>query len=128
MTADPLQWGLELFRRRSRDEAKARRYVAAEASLVFREVMADYDTFVEHVAAIPESAVLIGTAQDSAGTEVPVRLPADELYTHWLVSGGTGSGKTSFMTSVVSRALRERAPIAVIDCKSGFYDAALEWA
>ncbi|HXN41758.1 MAG TPA: TraM recognition domain-containing protein [Myxococcaceae bacterium] len=45
-----------------------------------------------------------------------------------MVQGGTGSGKTKFMTSVVSRALRERTPVGVIDCKSGFYDAALEWA
>jgi hypothetical protein len=128
MTADPLQWGLELWRRRGRDEMKARRYVAEEALSVFREIMADYDIFVEHLAEIPESAVLIGTTRDSGGTGVPVRLPADELYTHWLVQGGTGSGKTSFMTSVVSRALRERTPVGVIDCKSGFFDAALEWA
>jgi hypothetical protein len=128
MTIDPLQWGLELWRRRGRDEIKARQYVAEESSAVFREVMADYDAFVEHLAGIPESAVLIGTARDSRGNEIPVRLPADELYTHWMVQGGTGSGKTSFMTSVVSRALRERTPVGVIDCKSGFYDAALEWA
>jgi hypothetical protein len=128
MTPDPLQWGLEIWRRRGRDERQARQYVADQASAVFREIMADYDTFVEHLAELPESAVLIGTARDSAGNEIPVRLPADELYTHWMVQGGTGSGKTSFMTSVVSRALRERTPIGVIDCKSGFYDAALEWA
>jgi hypothetical protein len=128
MTIDPLQWGLELWRRRGRDEIKARQYVAEESSAVFREVMADYDAFVGHLAEIPESAVLIGTARDSRGNEIPVRLPADELYTHWMVQGGTGSGKTSFMTSVVSRALRERTPVGVIDCKSGFYDAALEWA
>jgi hypothetical protein len=128
MTADPLQWGLERWRRRGRDEIKARQYVTAETSLVFREVMADYDTFVEHLAEIPESAVLIGTARDSAGNEIPVRLPADELCTNWLVQGTPGSGKTSFMISVVSRALREGAPVGVIDCKSGFYEAALEWA
>lgn len=125
---DPLQWGLERWRRRGRDEVKARQYVTAEASSVFREIMADYDVFVEHLRTIPDSAVLIGTARDSRGTEIPVRLPAEELYTHWMVQGGTGSGKTSFMTSVVTRALRERTPIGVIDCKSGFYDAALEWA
>src|SRR6266851_871561 len=128
MTLDPLQWGLECWRRRGRDERQARQYVALQASAEFREIMADYDVFVEHLSEIPESAVLIGTARDSVGNEIPVRLPADELYTHWMVQGGTGSGKTKFMTSVVSRALRERTPVGVIDCKSGFYDAALEWA
>jgi hypothetical protein len=128
MTVDPLQWGLERWRRRGRDEVKARQYVAAEASAVFRETMADYDTFVEHLAEIPDSAVLIGTARDSGGNEIPVRLPAEEICTNTLVQGTPGSGKTSFMISIVSRALREGAPVGVIDCKSGFYDAALEWA
>jgi len=128
MTIDPLQWGLEFWRRRGRDEVKARQYVAEQASSVFRETMADYDVFVDHLREIPDSAVLIGTTRDSGGNDIPVRLPADELYTHWLVQGGTGSGKTSFMISIVSRALREGAPVGVIDCKSGFYDAALEWA
>lgn len=128
MKTDPLQWGLELLRRRRRDEVKARQYVAEESSAVFREIMADYDVFVDYLSTIPDSAVLIGTTRDSTGAEIPVRLPADELYTHWLVQGGTGSGKTSFMTSIVSRALGEGAPVGVIDCKSGFFDAALEWA
>jgi hypothetical protein len=128
MTLDLLQLGLELWRHRGRDERQARQYVALQASSAFREIMADYDVFVEHLEAIPEPAVLIGTTKDSEGREIPVRLPADELYTHWLVQGGTGSGKTSFMTSVVSRALRERTPVGVIDCKSGFFDAALQWA
>jgi len=128
MTFDPLHWGFERLRGRARDEAKARRYLAEAAGSEFRELMADYDVFVEPLAAVPEPAVLIGTTRDSAGREIPVRLAADELYTHWLVQGGTGSGKTSFMTSIVSRALREGAPIGVIDCKAGFYDAALEWA
>jgi len=71
MTADPLQWGLEFWRRRGRDERTARQYVAAQASSVFREIMADYDTFAEHLAEIPESAVLIGTARDSRVTKFP---------------------------------------------------------
>lgn len=128
MTGDPLQWFLEFWRQRGRDEVKARQYVAEQASSVFRETMADYDSFVEHLAEIPESAVLIGTARDSRGHEIPVRLPAEELCTNWLVQGTPGSGKTSFMISVVSRALQEGAPVGVIDCKSGFYGAALEWA
>jgi hypothetical protein len=116
------------MRRPRRDEVKARQYVADEASAVFREIMADYDVFVEHLAAVPEPSVLIGTTRDSAGAEIPVRLPAEELYTHWVVQGGTGTGKTSFMTSIVSRALREGAPVGVIDCKEGFFEAALTWA
>jgi hypothetical protein len=128
MTIDALQWMLEFWRHRGRDEVKARDYIAEEANAVFRETMADYDAFVDHVAAIPESAVLIGTAQDSAGNEVPIRLPSDELCTNWLVQGIPGVGKTSFVLSIVSRMLREGAPVGVIDCKAGFYDAALDWA
>jgi hypothetical protein len=128
MTRDLFQWGLERWRGRGRDEAEARAYIAEQASAVFREIMADYDVFVDHLAAVPEPSVLIGTTRDSTGTEIPVRLPADELYTHWVVQGGTGTGKSSFMTSIVSRALREGAPIGVIDCKEGFFGAALAWA
>jgi hypothetical protein len=119
---------LELWRRRGSDEAKAREYVAYQASSAFREIMADYDVFAEHLAEVPDPAFLVGTARDSAGREVPVRLAADDLFTHWLVQGGTGSGKTSFMTAVVSDAMRQGLPVGVVDCKSGFFDVALSWA
>src|SRR2546426_6958260 len=80
MTTDLLQWGLELWRRRGRDESQARQYVAEQSSAVFREIMADYDTFVEHLAAIPASAVLIGTARDSAGKENSLGRPPPRRF------------------------------------------------
>src|SRR5262245_12682969 len=128
MTFDPLQWGLEFLRHRGRDEVMARRYVAEQSRALFREIMADYDAFVGPLSTVPESAVLIGTTHDSMGHPVAVRLPAEELCTNWLVQGTPGSGKTTFMLSLVSRALHEGAPVGVIDCKDGFYEAALQWA
>ena len=48
--------------------------------------------------------------------------------TRVLVSGGTGAGKTPFVTSIVADMLREGAPVGVLDCKSGLFDAAIRWA
>jgi DNA helicase HerA-like ATPase len=119
---------LEFGRRRTIDEAKARDYVVSEASSVFREIMGDYDVFAAHLADVPESAFRIGTARDSGGREVPVRLEEEEFFTHQLIQGSTGSGKTSLAISLVSQAMERGLPVGVLDCKSGFYDLALSWA
>jgi hypothetical protein len=119
---------VELLRRRRLDEVKAHAWVAEQATAEFRELVADYDAFVSHAAEIKDPALLIGTARDSAGNEVPIRLSLDDLFCHWLVSGGTGTGKTTFVTGVVGALLRTGHPAGVLDCKSGFFDAALHLA
>jgi hypothetical protein len=123
-----LEWVVERLRRRRLDEVKAHAWVAEQAIAEFRELLADYDAFVPDAAEMRDPALLIGTARDSAGREIPIRLPLDDVFCHWLVSGGTGTGKTTFVTGVVGALLRARHPAGVLDCKSGFFDAALRLA
>lgn len=119
---------IEIARGRSADREKAHAYLAEHATSAFRELMADYDAFVPHVARVEEPALLLGTARDSSGAEVPVRLPWEEIFCHWLIQGGTGTGKTTFATWLVSNALREGQAIGVVDCKSGFFEQGILWA
>jgi len=119
---------IEIARGRAADRAKAHAYLAEHAASSFREMLADYDAFVPHVAQIEEPALLLGTAKDSSDAESPVRLPWEEIFCHWLVQGGTGTGKTTFVTLLVSSALREGQAIGVVDCKSGFFDQGVLWA
>lgn len=119
---------IEFTRGRAADREKAHAYIAAHAAESFRELLADYNAFVPHVSRVAEPALLLGSARDSADAEVPVRLPWEEIFCHWLVQGGTGTGKTTFATWLVSNALREGQAIGVLDCKSGFFDAGVLWA
>jgi hypothetical protein len=116
---------VELFRGRYLDERKALAWAAGQATAEFRELVADHDAFVRDALEIEEPAFMVGMARDSAGDEIPIRLPEHDLYCHWLVSGGTGTGKTTFVTGVVAALLRGGYPAGVLDCKSGFFDAAL---
>lgn len=119
---------VELSRRRSVDVAKARAVLGERAASEFRSLVADCDAFVPYAAEVKEPALLVGTARGSSGGEVLIRLPLDELFCHWLVSGGTGTGKTTFVTGIAAAALRQGCPVGVIDCKSGFFEAAIRWA
>ncbi len=119
---------IEIARGRAADQGKARAYLAHHAAESFREMLADYDAFVPHASRVEEPALPLGTARASSGEEIPVRLPWEDIYCHWLVQGGTGTGKTTFATWLVRNALRESQGIGVLDCKSGFFDAAILWA
>lgn len=119
---------MEIFRNRERDRIKAREYLAQQAEASFRELMKDYDAFVPHMESVRDPSLVIGTARDSVGTEVPVRLGMKEISGHWLIQGSTGCGKTSFVTSVMSQILSKGYPVGVIDCKSGFFESAIRWA
>jgi hypothetical protein len=107
------------------DEAKARSYVRDQATAAFREALGEFDAFVPHVRRVAEPAVHLGTARDSAGTTVPLRLAHEELAAHALIQGATGSGKTSFATWLLAEALRVGFPTGTIDCKTGFHDEAI---
>ena len=119
---------IEFFRGRKADSAKARAYLATRSTSLFRESLEDYDLFTRYVGAVEPPAILIGTARDSSGREVPIEYALDDLYCMSLIQGMTGSGKTSFATHIHASALMQSGRMGVIDCKSGFYDTALEWA
>jgi hypothetical protein len=76
---------------------------------------------------VPSPAFLVGTAHDSAGEPVPVRLSLADLTSHWLVQGGTGTGKTTFVTSLIAERIAYGLPAGVVDCKAGFFDSVIEW-
>src|SRR3989442_10673427 len=122
------EWLVEFYRRVGIDAAKSLVEISAQADTTYREAMADYDAFVPVMAEIAEPAIHIGTAKDSLGTKVPVNLPLEELAHHALVIGGTGTGKTTFVTSLVAQALMHDQPVGVIDFKSDFFRLGLEWA
>ncbi|MFI5398502.1 MAG: hypothetical protein ACHQ9S_23475 [Candidatus Binatia bacterium] len=115
------------MRGRMRDREKARAHVVDAATAVYRDAVGDHDAFARAAKKIDGPSFLIGTARDSMGTPVPVRLPMDALSVHWLVQGGTGTGKTTFVTSFVAWALAHGVPIGVVDCKSGFFQSVIQW-
>jgi len=118
---------MEMFRGRARDREKARAHVLDAAMAVYRDAVGDHDAFACAAEEINGPSFLVGTARDSMGTPMPVRLPVEALLAHWLVQGGTGTGKTTFVTSFVAWALIHVVPIGVVDCKSGFFQAVIQW-
>src|SRR5262249_24385107 len=120
-----MEWFIETFRGRQADWIKARKYIAESANSSFKEIMQGYDAFVPYMDEVSEPSILIGTGKDSLGNEVPVRIATSEIHRNWLITGGTGSGKTSFVASVFARGLEHGYGIGLIDCKEGFFDSAL---
>ena len=110
------------------DRAKAQEYLADKFNETFSEAVAEYDTFVSHMLNVKEPAISIGSAKDSLGNEIPVRLGFKDSACHWLIQGSTGSGKTSFATHVLAEMLSQGRAIGVVDCKSGFFEASIRWA
>src|SRR5262245_14325302 len=117
-----------IFRGTDLDRAKAREYLTEKFNETFREAVEEHDTFVSHIQKVKEPALTLGTAKDSLGSEIPVRLGFKDAACHWLIQGSTGAGKTSFATHVLAEMLSQGRPIGVVDCKSGFFEAAVRWA
>jgi len=122
-----LQRWIEIMRGRARDRYLARTQIADEAARVYRDAVGDHDAFVDAAEKIDGPSFLVGTARDSMDTPVPVRLPVEAIPVHWLVQGGTGTGKTTFVTSFVAWALTHGVPVGVVDCKSGFFQVVIRW-
>jgi hypothetical protein len=118
---------VEILRRANLDKAKAQKYLADRANEQFRDTVSDYDAFVAHMLNVKEPSVAIGTATDAIGNEIPARLELRDSACHWLIQGSTQSGKTSFATLVVAGILSHVHPVGVVDCKSGFFEAAIRW-
>src|SRR5262245_13683273 len=97
------------------DRAKARDYLVNKFNETSHEAVAEYDAFVSHMLKVKEPALSIGTSKDSLGNEIPVRLGFKDAACHWLIQGGTGSGKTSFATHVLAEMLSQGRPIGVVD-------------
>jgi Helicase HerA, central domain len=54
---------------------------------------------------------------NGSGATQPFALAADDLVTHGIVVGGTGSGKTGLLMVLVEEALRAQIPVILIDVK-----------
>jgi hypothetical protein len=122
-----MRW-IEITRRRAVDRMKAGAHSAAAADAAFRAAMADYDAFVDIAAGVAEPAFQVGTANDSTGQAVPIRLPSEALAAHWRIDGGTGAGKTTFAMSLATWMVRHDLPIGTVDCKSGFFESGIRSA
>jgi hypothetical protein len=119
-----VQWWIERLRDRRADQVKSVAAVKERASAEVREALADYDAFVGPMRAVKDG-LRVGTARSSGGDEVPVHLAWGEEYAHWLVQGGTGTGKTTWVGSLLRQELEAGRPIGVIDCKGDLFRLAL---
>lgn len=120
-------WIIEKARTQGADRDKAHKYLLEMEDAKFRDLMQGHDDFVPYMEKVKDPSILIGTATDSFGQGVPVRIETDKIPANWIVQGGVGTGKTTFVTSVLARAMEHDYPIGVVDCKEGFFDAALRW-
>jgi len=118
---------VSLLRGPGRDRARARAHVRAEADRHVRELVGDWDEFAAHVGDTRGQGLVVGTARTSTGRDVSVHLAFDDLYRHGLISGASGSGKTSMATWILASCLRTAMPIGVVDFKSDLFEAALRW-
>src|ERR1041385_129308 len=85
------EWLVETLRRPHRDRAKAHAYLIAQDSGAVHEDAAAYDAALADTSTVRSPSVLIGTASDSLGQRVPVRLALATTERHTLVLGSTGA-------------------------------------
>ena len=125
-----MEYAATFLRSRARDAARARDYLAGREEAVVQELLAEagYDDFIPHVTDIGEPSIALGTATDSAGEPIEVRMSVAEFATHALILGSTGSGKSSFATWLFASALRAGSPVGLCDCKNGFFEQGIQWA
>jgi hypothetical protein len=121
-----VQWWIDRLRNRQADRAKALRAVQEASRQALRGTMAEYDAFAEPARAARDG-LLLGTARSSAGEELVIRLPWGDEYAHWLIQGGTGSGKTTWIASFLRQELEAGRPFGVIDCKGDLFHSAIRW-
>lgn len=122
-----IQRVIEQLRGRTHDEKKALETVRETSLREAREAFADYDRFVVDAKAV-KGGLLLGTGKPSTGESVDIRLPWDDEYCHWLVQGGTGTGKTTWITSLLRQELARGRPAGVIDCKGDLFESVLRTA
>jgi hypothetical protein len=120
------QWLIEALRKRSTDKAKALRAAADVRSSEFRRLAASYDAFVPAAESIRDG-ILLGTAEASDGRAVPIRLGCGDEYAHWTVQGGTGSGKTCWVSSILFQELSRGRPFGLMDCKGDLFHSMIRW-
>lgn len=121
------QWWMERLRDRRGDRAKSLTAVGQRAEAELREKLGDYDAFVEPARAVTDG-LLVGTATSSLGMEVPIRLAWGDEYAHWLIQGGTGTGKTTWAGSLLRQEIEKGRPFGLVDCKGDLFRAGIRWA
>lgn len=120
-----VQWVIEMLRNRQKDQTTALHIVRQSAESAVRASMTEYDAFVASAKSVHDG-LLLGTARSSDGEEIPIYLPWGNEYAHWIVQGGTGAGKTTWITSLLAQKLRNLPPcVGTVDFKSDLYDASI---
>jgi Type IV secretion-system coupling protein DNA-binding domain len=114
------QWLIDLLRRRAADRTNAVRAVGEIRSREFRELAAAHDAFVPEAGKV-KSGMLLGGARSSDGSEISIRLGWGDEYAHWCVQGGTGSGKTAAVSSLLQQQFAAGRPFGVVDCKGDLF-------
>jgi DNA polymerase III delta prime subunit len=75
--------------------------------------------------ALPEIGTVIGDS-DLAGQQRPIAVELQGRYRHVLLTGPTGTGKTTLMINMVVQDLEEDRAVLVLDPKSDLVDGILE--
>lgn len=121
-----VQWLIERLRGRGADEHKAFTRVGEAACARYRELTAEHDAFVPYVEAVRDG-IMLGTAQASDGRDIPVRLALGDEYAMWSCQGGTGSGKTSWVSSILFQEISHGRPCGVMDLKGDLFASMVRW-
>ncbi len=118
---------MEWLRGRHGDRIKAMQTVQLTQQARTLEVLRDYEAFIPHARRIRDG-LLVGTASASEERRIPIRLPWGDEHTHWLVQGGTGTGKTTWVASLLRQELAAGRSVGVLDYKGDLFKAAIQWA
>lgn len=118
-----IPWG-RTFRKPAVDRDRAYEAVRAAAEQDLRQAFAEYDAFVSEARAV-QDGLLLGTARSREDEEIPMRLQWNSEYCHWLVQGGTGTGKTTWVSSVLGQEFAAGRPAGVVDLKGDLFETAL---
>lgn len=112
------------LRNARRDGQRARAYDRRRGRVALMGALRESGEFIAHLDRLPREGLPVGIVDTPHG-EVLLQVAREGLLAHLLLIGATGSGKSTFATSVVGWGLRHGLPVDVIDCKAGFFDAGL---
>lgn len=91
---------------------------------------AEHDAVVAHATKVT-TGLALGTARNSAGTDVLVRLPHGQEAAHAVITGATGSGKTTAVCGawLPQRYTLPRPAVATVDGKGDMFGLSMRaWA
>lgn len=106
------------------DRRRALGVIRALSERDLKAARAAHDAFVKPNEQLSDG-LLIGTARSSDRREVSIRIPWNDEFAGFLIIGGSGAGKSFFLTSLLRQSIQADRGIGCIDFKSDLYTASL---